>query len=219
MIPVQQIAFASPSRTQRSLKNRMKSGVVARKGHLRLARTTPKYDGFTMSLQDFEAWQREADGWKYEWNQGKIEINEASMTVKEQFLVKNISRAFQQTVAFLEGGEILAEVDCLYPSGQMRRADLAFFTAEQIRQGREGALPVPSFVIEIVSQHDKIKAIHTKIDEYFRNGVLAVWYIFPDEERVDVYTSPKHVHICTRQDTCSAAPALDFSMTAEDVFR
>jgi Uma2 family endonuclease len=187
-----------------------------RNGTVRLSR--PKYDGLKMSLQDFLDWEREPDGWKYEWNNGVIEINEVNMTLKEQYIIKNISRAFLRTVAHQQGGEMLAEVDCAISDTQIRRPDVAYYTAEQIQMGREQAPITPAFVIEIISQHDKDLKLQSKLDEYFAAGALCVWYIRPYSMRVSIYSSPVEVHICQGDDVCSAVPALDFSMKAHEIF-
>lgn len=180
--------------------------------------TRPKYDGLRMSLPEFRQWERESDGWKYEWSNGVIEINEVSMKNTERFIAQNISRAFTQTQAYKERGELFSETDCEFASGQVRCPDLACFAAEQIQVGRLQGQPVPLFVIEIVSKHDKIKAMHDKLDEYFANGVQCVWYIFPDKQRVDLYIAPLNIQICVGETPCSAAPALDFSIKAADIF-
>ncbi len=188
-----------------------------RNGTVRLSR--PKYDGLKMSLHDFLDWEREPDGWKYEWNNGIIEINEVNMTLKEQYIVQNIQIAFAQTLAAKAKGGIYPEVDCPLTETLLRRPDLAYFTREQIQQGRL-LLPhvIPSFVIEIISQHDKDLKLESKLDEYFAAGVQCVWYVRPYSMRVSVYTSPVHVRICQADDVCSAVPALDFAMTAREIF-
>jgi Uma2 family endonuclease len=187
-----------------------------RKGAVQFVR--PKYDGLKMSLRDFCDWEREADGWKYEWNNGIIEINEVSMTIKEQYIVENIIFAFEQTSYRKNRDAILPEVDCWLTKDRMRRPDLAYFTAEQIRLGKLEAHPVPLFVIELISHYDRDRKLEEKLEEYFAAGVECVWYIRPDSRRVAVYTSLKDIRICSDEDVCSAAPALDFTMRANEIF-
>jgi Uma2 family endonuclease len=191
-----------------------------RKGAVELVPKRPRYDGLRMKREDFLAWEREADGWKYEWNKGIIEINEVNMTAKERKIVKAITRAFIKTEAFENGDEIFPETDCeFHVLDTMRRPDLAYFTNEQIEASWNGEQPVPPFVIELISKNDKFAAITHKIDEYFSVGVQCVWYIHPEQERVYVYTSPTEVHICTGDILCSAAPALpEFSLSPNQLF-
>jgi Uma2 family endonuclease len=96
---------------------------------------------------------------------------------------------------------------------------MAVFTKAQIEQAREGELPVPIFVIELVSMSDKFDYYDTKLEEYFSVGVQTVWLISPAQKKVRVFTSPKEVKICTDNDLCSAAPALpDFTITPNQLF-
>jgi Uma2 family endonuclease len=189
---------------------RIRKGVV----HL----TRPKYDGLKISRKDFDEWLREPDGWKYEWNKGVIEINEVSMTLKEQYIVKNINRAFSRTMAYANGDGIFAEVDCDLTDEQMRRPDLMYLTDEQIRLGRIKSHVIPSFVMEVISPNDQDRKMEQKLDEFFAAGVLCVWYIRPESQRVSVYTSPTSVRICAGEEVCSAIPALEFAMQADEIF-
>jgi Uma2 family endonuclease len=187
-----------------------------RKDMVHLSR--PKYDGLKMSLRDFLDWEREPDGWKYEWNNGIIEINEVSMRNTERGIVQHIIRAFTKTQAYQSQAELLPETDCLLPSGQVRRPDIAYFTYEQIQASARGEQPVPPFAIELISKNDRVGKVDEKLAEYFASGVLCVWHILPESSRVKVYTSLKDVQICSDEDVCSARPALDFTIRAEEIF-
>jgi Uma2 family endonuclease len=187
-----------------------------RKGAVQILR--PKYDGLQISLRDFLDWEREPDGWKYEWNSGRIEINEINMKNTERFIVQNLLRAFAATPYYANKAEMLPETDCILPSGQMRRPDIAYFTAAQIQDAKRGQNPVPTFVVELISPSDRTYVVDGKLVEYFSNGVVCAWYVYPATQRVHVYTSPKDLHICSDDDRCSAAPALDFSISAQELF-
>lgn len=191
-----------------------------RKGTVELVPKRPRYDGLRMKREDFLAWEREADGWKYEWNKGIIEINEVNMTAKERKIVKVITRAFIKTKAFENGDEIFPETDCEFHAlNTMRRPNLSYFTSEQIEASWNGEQPIPPFVIELVSKNDKGMEIERKIHEYFRAGVQCVWYIYPEFASVKTYTSPIDVKICVQDMLCSAAPALpEFSLSPNQLF-
>lgn len=155
----------------------------------------PKYDGLKMSLRDFLDWEREPDGWKYEWNNGIIEINEVSMRNTERNIADNILFAFEQTPFRKQRRALLPETDCLLPSGQVRRPDIAYFTYEQIQASARGEQPVPPFTIELISKIDGVGKVDEKLAEYFASGVLCGWHILPESRRVKVYTSLKDVQI------------------------
>jgi Uma2 family endonuclease len=219
---------AASTHTSRATSKRVSSRIVAlktsdariRKGKVELVPKPPKYDGLRMDKADFLAWERDTDGWKYEWNNGRIEINEVNMTQKERGIVQVITRSFIQTQAFLRGDEIFPETDCEFEElDSMSRPDLAYFTKEQIEASKRGENPIPPFVIELVSKHDKNLKRYEKINEYFRAGVQFVWYIYPEQRLVEVYSSPKHIMACTDDDICSAAPVLpDFTLVTSTLF-
>lgn len=187
-----------------------------RKDAVHLSR--PKYDGLKMSLRDFLDWEREPDGWKYEWNNGIIEINEVSMRNTERNIADNILFAFEQTLFRKQRHALLPETDCLLPSGQVRRPDIAYFTYEQIQASACGEQLVPPFTIELISKIDGVGKVDEKLAEYFASGAHCVWHILPESRRVMVYTSLKDVQICSDEDVCSARPALDFTMKADEIF-
>jgi Uma2 family endonuclease len=199
-------------------QHRVSSGFVTRNGTMRLVRS--RYEGRKISLEDFLLWEPPMDGRKYEWNQGFIETNEKNMTTEQTFITENIAFAFEQTRYRKERHALLSEIDLEMPTlDKMRRPDMVYLTAEQIKAARSGVKPIPKFVIEVVSAHDKLNAMKAKLEDYFRFGVEVVWYVYPAHQHVEIYTSPTAILICNGEHLCSAAPALpEFSMKASDVF-
>jgi Uma2 family endonuclease len=159
------------------------------------------------------------DGYKYEWNDGIVE-KAASMTTKEIFIVDLLVRCFVKLSVFENGGCLTSEIDQWVTESKYRRPDLAYFTKQQIREGRSGKEPVSEFMIEIISENDHINTVNDKILEYFDAGVKVVWLIFPNQQMVHVYTSPIDVKICKNDTICSALPVIDdFNIKVEDIFR
>ncbi|MCS7014086.1 MAG: Uma2 family endonuclease [Chloroherpetonaceae bacterium] len=178
----------------------------------------PLYDGKKMSLEKFLDFKAE-DGFKYEWNNGFLEAREKMIKAAEFYLVNNLQRAFLNTSAFKQGSALLTESVCPISEGKYRVPDLAVFTKEQIERAKEGEQPVPIFVIELVSESDRMSYYDEKLDEYFSAGVQCVWLILPMRKKVSVFTSPKEVKICTDDDICSAAPAIpDFQISVNQIF-
>lgn len=113
----------------------------------------------------------------------------------------------------------MAEPDVMLTAIQMRRPDIAYFTDEQVEQGRQGEDVIPAFVVEVLSETDQAYKVEEKLTEYFKAGVQVVWNIIPEQEVVYVYTSRKHVTICLEDDICSAAPVLaDFQLSVNTLF-
>ena len=178
----------------------------------------PKYAGLTMTKDDFLRWESD-DNYVYEFNNGVLEPT-TSMRQDEILMLKRLTRRFQQTNAYEQEGELVAEVDVWVAEKQQRRPDVAYYTASQLSLIAIGESVVPGFVVELASESDiELKSL-IKRHEYFAAGVQVIWWVYPLYKEVYVYTSPKTVIICTDDDILSAAPALpDLQMTVTELFR
>ncbi|GHB71255.1 Uma2 family endonuclease [Persicitalea jodogahamensis] len=59
-----------------------------------------------------------------------------------------------------------------------------------------------------------------KITEYFKAGVQVIWVVMPEQQKVYVHTSPRHVQACLENDLCSAAPVLpDFEISMNEMLK
>lgn len=178
----------------------------------------PKYAGLTMTKDDFLRWESD-DNYVYEFNNGVLEPT-TGMRQDEDYLLTNIENLFYQTDSFRTGDRLRAEMDVWPTQKQMRRPDIAYFTADQLRLMAAGSKVVPSFVVELGSETDSEIKTLIKRHEYFAAGVKVVWWVYPLYKEVHVYTSPKTVTICTDDDMLSAAPALpELMMTVAELFR
>lgn len=158
------------------------------------------------------------DGFKYEFNRGIIEKT-TGMNQLQANIYFILLEHFLKTAAKKSGGGLIAEVDMGTSDEQLRRPDIAFFTAEQRDLMKMGINQVAPFVAEIISPSDNANRINQKMEEYFAAGVQVVWHIFPELQQVYVYTSPEAVVICRGQTLCSGAPALpDLQIAAADLF-
>ena len=148
------------------------------------------------------------DGFKYEWNDGKVEKSTTMNQYQSKFFII-LMEVLLKTQAFKNGHRIVQETDMDTSPIQLRRPDIAFYTADQLKKmwNKEGNQVSP-FVVEVISPNDKAEDIIKKLVEYFNAGVQVVWHIFPGSQRVDVYTSPDEVAICRGEAVCSAAPII-----------
>ena len=177
----------------------------------------PKYAGQHMEKADFLKWESD-DAFAYEWNAGILEPT-TGMKQEELYLIRNLEDYFYQTSAFANRGRLIPEIDCWLTEKQMRRPDLAYYTAEQIKLAATGQVVIPAFVIELISEHDDLTKVEKKQIEYFRAGIQVVWRIIPEIQTVYVFTSPKSVTICTDEDLISAAPIIpDLQLTVNALF-
>ena len=160
------------------------------------------------------------DDYKYEWHNGIVEKKPRTMNRSQLFIVQKLTRLFLNTMAFQQQGELEREVKMFLPKANRTRvADVAYLTAEQVRETDDIRPGISDFVIEIISKNDKAHDVQEKLEEYFADGIKVVWHIYPKLNLVEVYTTPDNVKICRGAAICSAAPVLpDFNIAAQDIF-
>jgi Uma2 family endonuclease len=174
-----------------------------------------------ISLERFHRlYEDREDDYLYEWNNGIVEKTPRTINRSQLEIVQILSRFFTSTEAYRKMGELEKEVKMFLPKANRSRvADLAYLTAEQVKEKEDLKPSVCEFVIEVISKNDRADDIEIKLDEYFADGVKVVWQIFPKLKKVEVYTSPESVTICRGATVCSAAPVLpDFNIKAEVIF-
>ena len=163
---------------------------------------------------EFLKWNPD-DGFLHEYDGAYAEQIHATQNT-ERYLVRNIQDAFVGTDAYRIQTRLFEESECWLTDKQMRRPDVAMYTDAQIRESTAGGHPVPAFVIEIISEHDKANKIERKVGEYFRAGVQVVWHVYPELRMVRVLLSPRDMVSLFETDAIAAAPALpDLQMTVD----
>ena len=174
-----------------------------------------------ISLETFHRlYDDREDDYRYEWHNGTVEKTPRTMNRSQLEISQILSRFFATTEAYRKMGELEKEVKMFLPKANRTRiADLAYLTAEQVKEKNDVTPSICEFVIEVISKTDRADDIDFKIDEYFADGVKVVWQIFPKLKKVEVYTSPESVTICRGNTICSALPVLaDFNIKAESLF-
>ncbi|MEK7255740.1 MAG: Uma2 family endonuclease [Bacteroidota bacterium] len=162
------------------------------------------------------------DEYTYEWLDGVVEKTKRTMDWTQFIILRNLQAFFRRLI--FEGkahGELISEGDTFFLSHH-RRPDIAWFSEEQIDKTVQGIKPLPRFVIEVISTHDKAIKVAKKMQDYRAAGVEVVWKIFPDTEEVEVCSGDqlKEIKVCFGEDLCSAAPVLPaFVLPANDIFK
>ena len=171
------------------------------------------------NVEEFERWlSKKKTDYNYEFVNGQA-IKKNPMKQNEFRMVDFLVRLFTKTKAYQEGGNLLPEADTYIDEYRKRVPDLAYFTADQIKQAAMGIKVVPAFVIELLSNSESFSDVETKIQDYYDAGVQVVWYINPRTQRIHNYTSLKTVQIYSDTDLCNAAPALpDFEFEVRELF-
>jgi Uma2 family endonuclease len=178
--------------------------------------TEPK----TLSWEAFKRrYLSREDGYTYEWVNGKVEKTKRTMDYTQVFILDNLLRLFDQIkIQYDIKGRLTTEIDTFF-AGSHRRPDLCFLTDEQMRATKQGVIPVPTFVIEIISNNDKMKRSQQKLLDYWRADVAVVWHVFPDLEIIHVYQGKKMI-VCIGNDICTAAPILpQYTFEAKEIFK
>ena len=181
-------------------------------------RKNKKAERKAVSLEAFKKKYLDKPTYKYEWNNGRVE-KEEYMKANERYIINNIVTKFNTLPNYQEGYRIMGEVDCyLSALGTYRRPNAAYLSPAQINFP-ETAEEAPALVIEASSPSNSGGQNTAKMLEYFKAGTQVVWYIYPEQKQVWVYTDPKEVTICHEGDVCLADPAIPgFSMNVSDVF-
>ncbi len=181
----------------------------------------PLYHGLEMSMDDFLEWQPAiVDHWKNELQNNKVLSTEEKMKQSEAYILKNISRAFTNTLYWKKGGDLFSELNFKIESIEtIRIPDLCYLNHDEILNARNKKNIIPTFIIEVVSTYDNSNGYEQKLREYFECGVQCVWLIYPIYKEVKVYTSIRNCMICLENDICSAAPALpEFEIVCDKIF-
>ena len=158
------------------------------------------------------------DTYTYEWVNGQVEKTKRSMDYSQVFIMDNLLNFFEQLKnSGKVSGRLAGEIDIFF-SNNHRRPDICYLSQDQIRASRTGTAPVPDFVIEIISNNDKMKNVQLKMLDYWRAKVPVIWHIFPDIEMVHVYQGKK-MTVLMGDEICSAAPILpDFALSVATIF-
>jgi Uma2 family endonuclease len=80
----------------------------------------------------------------------------------------------------------------LFP-GLVRIPDVAFISWKRFpkKRRKRGEIPtvVPDLVVEVLSKGNTPREMARKLDEYFRAGVLQVWYVDPKRRNVRIFSA------------------------------
>ncbi|AYQ36060.1 Uma2 family endonuclease [Runella sp. SP2] len=171
------------------------------------------------TVEAFENWQRQhvVEG-SFEFLDGKI-IQKEAMKQDEAFIANFLLRVFIQTTAFQKGDVLLPELDSYVSQTRKRVPDLTYFTADEIKQMRQGARIKTRFAIEILSDSESFEDVIEKVQDYFDAGGELVWYIAPKQQKIYVYTNPDESKAYKGNDLIVATPVVsDFQFEVSQLF-
>ncbi len=99
----------------------------------------------------------------------------------------------------------------LFPD-QVRIPDASFVSWKRLKGSGFPDDPVPLLVpnlaVEIISKSNTAKEMDRKLGEYFEAGSQLVWYVYPKQREVMVYTSPTDVTTLGETETLTGGELL-----------
>jgi Uma2 family endonuclease len=131
------------------------------------------------------------DGNKYELVEGEAKIV-SPVYLEHEELVGHLMELFRP---FSRGsGRLYASsAGFRMSTGNIRSPDVSFVRKERLPEGRsprafgQGA---PDLCVEIISASEDRQEMQRKVEEYFASGARQVWHLFPETQRLLIYTSP-----------------------------
>ena len=105
-----------------------------------------------MTKEAFLHWESD-DNYVYEFDNGLLTPT-TPIRQDENQLVTNLDNCFFTTQSFRDGGRFRAEMNLWLTKTQLRRPDVAYYSAEQQRGMAAGNRIVPTFVIKFGSLSD-----------------------------------------------------------------
>ena len=119
--------------------------------------------------------------------------------------------------AMKEGGSLEQCFDAtggfVLPNGAIRSPDASWIRRERLDsltvEERKKFLPFcPDFVVELVSESDRLSKARAKLQEYMENGARLGWLIDPIRKQVEIYRPGRPVESLDRPKTLSGEDVL-----------
>ena len=133
--------------------------------------------------------------------------------VYESFLASQLITLLNNYLSSSEQGIVLAPDGMMqiFPD-QVRIPDVSFIAWENLKGSGFPDDPVPhmspTLAVEIISKSNTPQEMSRKLGEYFEAGSKLVWYVYPVEKQVMVYTSPTEVTTLGETDTLTGGDLL-----------
>lgn len=110
-----------------------------------------------------------------------------------------------------------------WASGLVRIPDVAFISWGRLPGGRVPSTPIPRLApdlgVEVLSKSNTVKEMARKLREYFKAGVLLVWYVDPKSRTVTVYTAVDKFVVLDETQTLDGGSVLPgFSLPLRELF-
>lgn len=108
--------------------------------------------------------------------------------------------------------------------GLVRMPDVSFISWDRFPNRQLPAEPIPDLApdlaVEVISEGNTATEMDRKLEEYFASGVRMVWYVYPDERNVHVYSSPTDFAVLHEDESLDGGAILPgFQLAIRDWFQ
>jgi len=170
--------------------------------------TTPKTAKRKRRMTEQKFMRLPDDGRKYELVNG--EVREVPASFEHDVIGANLLLKIGKHASGL-GFLTISQAGFRMTTGNIRCPDVGFTLKSRLPEGK----PVkgfadfaPDLAVEIVSASESMSDLLMKVAEYFASGSQQVWLLFPEQVRVNLYTSPFDVQILFGEDEITGGDLL-----------
>ncbi|HEX6778261.1 MAG TPA: Uma2 family endonuclease [Ktedonobacterales bacterium] len=189
--------------------------------------------GDLLTVAEFAQLPEDQDGWRTELIRGVVHRMPPVKDPRHDWILFNLATALG---AYLKtsrlGGRVSLEqvgyalTPANAPGGTTVAPDLAYVVEERLpqvqhaRQRKEYVQLAPDLVAEIVSPSQATeREMQERAQMWLEAGTHLVWNIWPDEQRVDVWTPDEPMRSCYIKDTLDGQDVVpEFTMAVADLF-
>ncbi|HEY7837887.1 MAG TPA: Uma2 family endonuclease [Terriglobales bacterium] len=172
-----------------------------------------------MSVAEFDALP-EREGWKVELSAGEL-VMTASPRAFHNTIRDNLGMSLGNYAKANRIGTVIWELEFKLDAATVRIPDLAFVARERWAQADKTRLAevVPDLAIEVVSPSNTASDLALKIQQYLRAGSQIVWVVYPELQRVHIYTPGERVEVRAARQVLDAPELLPgWSLPLDELF-
>lgn len=140
-------------------------------------------------------------------------LMEKTMGTYESYLAGLLVRLLGNFVVENDLGIVLP------PDGMMRLApglvripDVSFVSWQRLPDRKVPRDPIanvaPDLAVEVISKSNTRREMERKLSDYLAASVRSVWYVYPDEREVHVYTGPEQCRVKSEAETLDGGDVL-----------
>jgi Uma2 family endonuclease len=102
----------------------------------------------------------------------------------------------------------------------LRAPDVAFVSTARFKRTERGyAEDAPDLAVEVISPSERLGYMRKKLQDYFSNDVVLVWFVYPAARVIEVYTSPDAFTTLTMDDMLDGGAVLPgFAVKVQEIF-